>query len=189
MANIKISELSGALHISSTFVLPIVSGSVTAKATATQLSDFIISGSGFLASSSSFATGIGNLQTHSASMLAASASFATVSSSYSGLSGTYAAKQVLDRSTSTSISISNATDQIVRVSTAGGNVNLTLPDPAGKRSFLIKKTSTDANTITLVRFGSEQIEGVASNYLLVSSSAGNLPAWLCWADGVNFWVA
>ena len=84
------------------------------------------------------------------------------------------------------------TDRIVRVDTSGGNRTLTLPSPSGLGagvSILIKKTSTSANTITLARNGSEQIEGTAASYLLPGSDSAGRPAWLVWSDGTNWWVA
>jgi hypothetical protein len=96
---------------------------------------------------------------------------------------------VRDRSVSSDVTLSNETDEVVRVDSSGGNRQLTLPDPARKRSFLIKKTSTGTNTTTLVRFGSEQIEGASASYLLPGSANTDRPAWAVWSDGTNWWVA
>jgi hypothetical protein len=97
--------------------------------------------------------------------------------------------RVTDRTVSTDVSISNTTDEIIRVDASGGNRILTLPDPAGKRRFLIKKTSTGTNTISLARFGTEQIEGTAATHVLTGSDLTTRPAWMVWSDGTNWWVA
>jgi hypothetical protein len=94
----------------------------------------------------------------------------------------------LDRSVSTDVSISNTTDEMIRVDASGGNRTLTLPHPANKRRFMIKKTSTGTNTISLARNGSEQIEGTAATYLLPGSDLTTRPAWSVWSDGTDWWV-
>lgn len=94
-----------------------------------------------------------------------------------------------DRSTNVDITISGETDEIIRVDSSGGNRQLTLPDPALRWAGLIKKTSTGTNTTTLVRHGSEQIEGASANYTLPGSSNTDRPSWTVWSDGTNYWVA
>lgn len=94
-----------------------------------------------------------------------------------------------DRSVNADVSLDNATDEIVRVDASGGNRTLTLPDPAGKRKFIIKKTDTGTNTISLARFAAEQIEGTAATLVLFGSNGTSRPAWMVWSDGTNWWVA
>jgi hypothetical protein len=96
---------------------------------------------------------------------------------------------IADRSTNIDVTLSNTTDYFLRVDTSGANRNITLPNPASRRSFLIKKITTDTNTITLVRFAAENIETAAASYALPGSSGTGLPAWTVWSDGTNWWVA
>ena len=87
-----------------------------------------------------------------------------------------------------------AADEFVRVDTTAGSVVLTLPAPTGRRDFRIKKTSADANTITLrphVTTGSgPSIEGgsAGADLLLPGSSATDRPAWYVVADGSAWWL-
>lgn len=65
--------------------------------------------------------------------------------------------------------------------------SITLPDPTlAKRVITIKdKTGTSpTNPITVVRFGSENIEGVAADYLL----RGKKGSWTFMSDGTDWWV-
>jgi hypothetical protein len=93
-----------------------------------------------------------------------------------------------DRSVNSDVSISNATDEFIRVDTSGANRTLTLPDPATKGKFVIKKMTTDTNTISLARFAAENIEGTAATYLLPGSAGTGRPAWTVWSDGTDWWV-
>lgn len=84
-----------------------------------------------------------------------------------------------------------AKDRQVFVTTAGGVVNLTLPRPTDDgagRQFVITKTNTDANKITLVRHGAENINGVAASYDLPGSDAAAIGRWHVSSDGTNWWV-
>lgn len=59
----------------------------------------------------------------------------------------------------------------VLLNTGSGNFNLTMRALNDGDEILLLKTSTDANTITLVRAGSETINNQASNLLLPGSSS------------------
>jgi hypothetical protein len=96
---------------------------------------------------------------------------------------------IADRSTNIDTTLSNTTDYFLRVDTSGANRNITLPNPASRRSFIIKKSTTDTNTITLVRFAAENIEGTAASFALTGSSGTGRPAWMVWSDGTNWWIA
>lgn len=75
---------------------------------------------------------------------------------------------------------------IILVDTSAGRT-ITLPDPTlGKRLFIIKdKTGTSqTNAITLARFGSETIDGVAAS----KSLSKNFGSWYVISDGTNWWV-
>lgn len=92
-----------------------------------------------------------------------------------------------DRSVSSDVSLDN-TDEAVRVDASGANRTLTLPDPASKRKFIIKKTDTGTNTVSLARFAAEQIEGTGATFLLPGSAGTGRPGWIVWSDGTNWWV-
>jgi len=93
-----------------------------------------------------------------------------------------------DREVSTDDNIVS-TDEIIRVDTSGGNVLLTLLDPALRWKGMIKKSTTDTNTISLVQSASENIEGTAATYALPGSAETDRDAWMVWSDGTDYWVA
>lgn len=74
--------------------------------------------------------------------------------------------QTISSGTSASI---NATARLVLISTAAGAFNLTAAALDAGHEVIIVKTSTDANTITIVRTSTETINGVAANYLIPGS--------------------
>ena len=90
-----------------------------------------------------------------------------------------------DRTVATDDTISNATDDVIRVS---AQADLQLPDPAGKRFFVIKKTGSTAFTCNVLRYGTETIEGVAADLELPGSANLDFPAWGIYSDGTNWWV-
>ena len=66
-------------------------------------------------------------------------------------------------------------------------INVTLPNPStAGRTVNIKDISNNANTnnITIVRFGSEEIESVAASYVLNV----NLDSVTLTSDGTNWWI-
>jgi hypothetical protein len=79
------------------------------------------------------------------------------------------------------------TDQLLLVS-RNGTVTIMLPDPSAcGRHFKIKDTlgvNRATNAITLSRFGSESIEGVAANYVITASYG----AYELASDCTNWWV-
>lgn len=76
------------------------------------------------------------------------------------------------------------TDYIVFVTTGSGAISVTLPAPTVGRILILKDISGQANTnnITLVRNGSEQIEGIATSKLLTT----NWGSWTITSDGTNW---
>ena len=90
-----------------------------------------------------------------------------------------------DRTVATDDTLSNATDDVIRVS---AQADLQLPDPAGKRLFVIKKTGSTAYTCNVLRYGTETIEGVAADLELPGSANLDFPAWGIYSDGTNWWV-
>lgn len=98
-------------------------------------------------------------------------------------------------SVSSSRAITSA-DRILAVSTASAAVVLTLPNPAseGVADFMVKKTNTGANSITLrphVTSGSgPSIEGGAAgaDFMLVGSDSASRGQWYFFTDGTNWWV-
>lgn len=75
------------------------------------------------------------------------------------------------------------------VTTVGGVASLPLPEPVPGRQGLVAKTNTDTNKITLVRHGSEQINGVSADYDLPGSELAQIGRWhfICDPSG-NWWV-
>lgn len=86
----------------------------------------------------------------------------------------------------------SASHQVLLVDTTSGAVNITLPSvvSGSPRHWLVKKTNTGTNKITLVRAASEQIEGAVANLDLPGSdTSGSRPAWtLIRDDSGNWWV-
>lgn len=80
-----------------------------------------------------------------------------------------------------------ATDQVITVDTTGGAFNLTLPTPStvSGRMFRIKDVggTLSTNNLTVVRAGSETIEGVAAS-LILSANRGE---YTLMSDGTN-WI-
>jgi hypothetical protein len=95
---------------------------------------------------------------------------------------------VRTRAVSANDAIICATDNVLLVSTTGGNIAITLTTPiAGEfRDFYIKKTTTDGNTITLTP-ASGQIDGGAS--FVFSGTIGTAGEGVHVVfDGTNWWV-
>lgn len=78
-----------------------------------------------------------------------------------------------------------STTYIFNVTTASLAITINLPDPALRNNYRINDISGNAetNNITLNRFGSETIEGVAANKILQTNYGG----WDIFSDGTN-WV-
>ena len=72
------------------------------------------------------------------------------------------------------------------VSPAGSTLNVQLPSPSSGISFIVKDASGDiANkTITLVRAGSENIDGAAANKVLTS----NYQSFTLVSDGTDWFI-
>ena len=94
----------------------------------------------------------------------------------------------------TSQTLSAATE-IAHVSTAGGAISLTLPNPAIAYDFAVKKTNTGTNGITLVPHDTSgsgpTIEGGAAGASLVlpGSTSAARGYWYLYSDGANWWLA
>lgn len=78
------------------------------------------------------------------------------------------------------------TDHVIFVTTSSGAISITLPTPTNGRLLIIKDISGQASTnnITLVRHGSESIEGLAASKLLQT----NWGAWTITSDGTNWFM-
>jgi len=74
----------------------------------------------------------------------------------------------------------------ILVDTSSGNITITLPKALEvKRAvYYIKKTTTDANTLTVEAEGGSLIDGAAT-YV---TSATNLPSIRLFSDGDNYWI-
>ena len=92
------------------------------------------------------------------------------------------------RSTSTSTSF-EARDEIVWVT--ANAINLTLPSPTNHdgRQYLVIKSHAGANAITLVRTGSESINGTAASFVLTASGDAAIGEWHITTDGTNWIVS
>lgn len=77
-------------------------------------------------------------------------------------------------------------DYLIFVTTASGAISITLPAPVNGREFLFKDISGSANTnnITLVRNGSEKIEGLAASKVLQT----NWGAWKLVSNGTDWFL-
>lgn len=96
--------------------------------------------------------------------------------------------------TTTSASYPGDEDCIIAADTSTGSQSHTLPSPSGRagRQYLVCETKpTINNTITLVRAGSEKINGVAANLLLPGSGASSTSygRWHVWTDGTDWYVS
>lgn len=93
-----------------------------------------------------------------------------------------------------SATLTAATTEIAHVSTAGGAVSLTLPNPAIAYDFAVKKTNTGTNGITLVPHDTSgsgpTIEGGAAGASLVlpGSTSAARGYWYFYSDGTNWWT-
>ena len=82
-------------------------------------------------------------------------------------------------------------DRTVFVGGVSGAVTLPLPDPTGRndgRRFQIIKKNTGTHTITLSRFGSENINGSGANLVLPGSGDADYGVWSVVSDGADWWV-
>lgn len=77
-------------------------------------------------------------------------------------------------------------ERILLCDSTGGTFNITLPDPSLRKSFKIKDVggAFGTNNVTLVRFGSENIEGLAASFALAS----NYGSYILFSDGTNWWL-
>jgi hypothetical protein len=82
-----------------------------------------------------------------------------------------------------------ATDVLIPTDTTAGNITHTAPSPAtAGRRFKIKKTTADANTISLAQNASEQIDGTAGTYLCLGSASAMKLSWTFESNGTNWLV-
>lgn len=79
-------------------------------------------------------------------------------------------------------------NKLFMIDSSNGSFNLELPDPTEneglKLFFKDVAGSLGENPVTLVRHDSEEIEGLASNYMLES----NFGAWALICDGVDYFI-
>jgi hypothetical protein len=85
-----------------------------------------------------------------------------------------------------------ASDMEIDVNNASNSVVVTAPPPAAFqcRSFRIKKVNLTggAYSISLARYGTESIEGVAATYVLPGSDDSGLRAWEFVSNGTNWYL-
>lgn len=85
-----------------------------------------------------------------------------------------------------------ATDSIIYVDTSGGGFTLTLPDPTTISTSITTKTfrivdikgTLSTNNLTLARFGSEKIEGLAASKIFSTDWAG----WSIITNNVDWFI-
>lgn len=82
-------------------------------------------------------------------------------------------------------------DETIFASTASNAITGTLPTPANHegRMFLVWKTNTGTNKITLARAASESINGTAASYDLPGSDTAARGSWHIICDGTNWYVS
>lgn len=90
------------------------------------------------------------------------------------------------RTITANLTIDTTTTDYYILCNHSGAINVTLPPPVAGRVLVIKDISGAANTnnITLVRNGTEQIEGIAASRLLQT----NFGSWTLTTDGTNWWI-
>jgi hypothetical protein len=98
----------------------------------------------------------------------------------------------LSRTPRRSVSASDsfaARDEIVWVT--ANTIDMTLPSPTNHdgRQYLVIKSHAGANAITLVRTGSESINGTASSFVLTGSGSAARGEWHITTDGTNWIVS
>jgi len=79
----------------------------------------------------------------------------------------------------------NATDIYILVDTTGSTIILTLPDPTKRRKLVIRDVGDNlsVNALTIARFGTEKIDGVADD-LIYTSDCGSIELI---SDGTDWW--
>lgn len=83
-----------------------------------------------------------------------------------------------------------ADDGTVLLDTSGGALSLALPSPSVSRHYAMKKTTADANTITVTRTTPTTVEGSDADFQLPGSDDGTRQAWSLIYDQPNdaWWV-
>lgn len=95
----------------------------------------------------------------------------------------------LNRTTRTitaNLTVDTTTTDDIILCNAAGAITVTLPTPTNGRTLVIKDISGNAttNNITIARHAAENIEGLASNYLIQVS----FETVILTSDGTNWWV-
>jgi hypothetical protein len=76
--------------------------------------------------------------------------------------------------------------RLLRLDSSGGAFNLTLPDPTTVSGLRLQLKDIggvlSTHAVTLVRFGSEQIEGLAANFVLDA----NRGTWVLYCNGTGY---
>lgn len=90
------------------------------------------------------------------------------------------------RTITSNLTIDTTTTDYYILCNNSGAINVTLPTPTNGRELIIKDIAGTANTnnITLVRHGSEKIEGIAASRVLQV----NFGSWVIVSDGTNWWI-
>lgn len=96
------------------------------------------------------------------------------------------AQRVTTRTITANLTIDTTTTDWIIYCNQSGAINVTLPAPTNGRFVLIKDISGNAatNNITLVRNGTERIEGVAASRTLQT----NWGSWLISSNGTDWFI-
>ena len=117
------------------------------------------------ASSASASAGTATTQATNASISATAASNSAIAAAAAAASGLYS--NVADKSANYTVVAADAGD-LIRVDTSSGAVTITLPQISTLSDgfkLAVVKWSNDANTVTIVRSGSDTINGIASTVI------------------------
>ena len=95
-------------------------------------------------------------------------------------SGTGAYANVVSASSNTTLTNSN---DVVLASASGGAITITLPVPTSGKQFVIKKTDSTANAVTIAPAGSETIDGNA-----LWALSGQYDSVQLVTDGTNWYI-
>lgn len=89
------------------------------------------------------------------------------------------------RATTVATTLTNQ-DSVLLVSPTGGSINITVPDATTiqpGRGYIVRRDATATNTVTLVRSGTNLINGATS---LAVGSAGAIGSAEIYSDGTNW---
>lgn len=107
----------------------------------------------------------------------------------SPVAGVYASVEpvALESGDSTTLEGSNGTIHALDVSSADGDVTVTLPNPSTASMLMVKVTDASNNAVSLGQNDSEEIEGSASSFEIVAADGNNVCVEVV-SDGTNWHI-